>query len=279
MYHHFYGLKESPFALTPDPRYLFLTDTHKEALASMIYGVQERKGFILVLGEVGTGKTTLVRHVLSQHSEEIKTAFVYQAAVSFEQLLHIVIRDLEVPCQSRHRLGMINALNDFLLEETAAGRYVVVIIDEAQHLSAKVLEALRLLSNLETSRSKLLQILLVGQPELGKKLGRPDLRQVRQRIGVVAQLRSLTWEEACQYIEHRLTVAGYIGDKLFTRRALRKIYKASQGIPRLINVICDKALVLGYAEDVERIGGRIVKEVFKDWAVFNMENIVSPPEV
>jgi general secretion pathway protein A len=280
MYQHFYGLKESPFALTPDPKYLFLTESHKYALASMIYGVHERKGFVLVLGEAGTGKTTLIRHVLRQSSEDLKTAFVFQAVLSFDQLLHIVIRDLEVPCPSVQRLDMIEALNAYLLDEAAAGRSVVVIIDEAQHLSPAVLEDIRLLSNLETMRNKLLQILLVGQPELGTMLGRPELRQLRQRIGVVSQLRPLTWAETCRYIEHRLGVAGYVGDRLFTRQALRNIYRASQGLPRLVNVICDKALLLGYGGDVKRLGRRIVKEALKDWRVFDTANAVaSPPAV
>ena len=171
MYHHFYGLCESPFALTPDPKYLFLSPSHKDALASMIYGVHERKGFILILGEVGTGKTTLVRHILGQSGMNIKIAFIFTPVASFEELLQMVLQDLEVPCQSQQRLTMINALSDFLLQELVAERYVVLIIDEAQYLCPDILEDLRMFSNVETAHNKLLQIILVGQPELGKSLG------------------------------------------------------------------------------------------------------------
>jgi general secretion pathway protein A len=268
MYHYFYGLCESPFALTPDPKYLFLSPSHKDALAAMIYGVHERKGFILILGEVGTGKTTLVRHILGQSGMNMKIAFIFTPVASFEELLQMVLQDLEVPCQSQQRLAMINALSDFLLQELVAERYVVLIIDEAQYLCPAILEDLRMFSNVETAHNKLLQIILVGQPELGEKLGHPDLRQLRQRIGLVAKLHPLTVQETRHYIAHRLKGAGYAGGELFTSRAQATIYRASQGIPRLINVICDKALVLGYGADAKQITDRIVKEVVKDWSVF-----------
>jgi general secretion pathway protein A len=242
----------------------------------MIYGVHERKGFILILGEVGTGKTTLIRHILGQSGTTIKMAFIFTPITSFEELLQMVLQDLEVPCQSRQRLEMISALSDYLLKEATAGRYVVLIIDEAQYLSRDVLEDLRMFSNVETAHSKLLQIILVGQPELGEKLGRPDLRQLRQRIGLVVQLQPLTVQETDQYITHRLQGAGHTGEKIFTPRALRRIYRASRGIPRLINVICDKALVLGYGADTRQITDRIVKEVIEDWSVFGASIVPSP---
>jgi general secretion pathway protein A len=196
MYAQFYGLRESPFALTPDPRYLFMSEPHKEALASAVYGVQERKGFVLILGEVGTGKTTLIRHLLGRFGPNIRSVFVFNPAVSFTELLQLMLRDLELPCPSMRRVEMIDTLNDYLLKEAAAGRYVVIIIDEAQHLSPTVLEEVRMLSNLETARGKLIQILLVGQPELGEKLGRPELRQLRQRISLVAELKPLSYRAA-----------------------------------------------------------------------------------
>lgn len=275
MYAKFYGLSESAFALTPDPRYLFLSEPHKEALASATYGVQERKGFVLILGEVGTGKTTLIRHLLGRFGPDIKTVFVFNPAVSFLELLQIILRDLELPCPSLRRVEMLDALNDFLLKESAAGRYVVLIIDEAQHLSPAVLEEIRLLSNLETAHGKLIQILLVGQPELGEKLGRPELRQLRQRIGLVAELQPLSYKETVQYVAHRLEVAGRTGQRIFTYGALRTIYRASGGIPRLINVICDKALLLGYGADARAIGRRLVKQVLKDWAPFRRRSLRS----
>jgi general secretion pathway protein A len=268
MYAQFYGLRESPFALTPDPRYLFMSEPHKEALASAVYGVQERKGFVLILGEVGTGKTTLIRHLLGRFGPNIRSVFVFNPAVSFMELLQLMLRDLELPCPSLRRVEMIDTLNDYLLKEAAAGRYVVVVIDEAQHLSPAVLEEVRMLSNLETARGKLIQILLVGQPELGDKLGRPELRQLRQRISLVAELKPLSYEDTVQYITHRLEVAGREAGGLFSRRALKVIFRASGGIPRLVNVICDKALVLGYGAGAKVIKSRLIKEVLKDWKPF-----------
>ena len=276
MYAQFYGLRESPFALTPDPRYLFMSEPHKEALASAVYGVQERKGFVLILGEVGTGKTTLIRHLLGRFGPNIRSVFVFNPAVSFIELLQLMLRDLELPCPSMRRVEMIDTLNDYLLKEAAAGRYVVVIIDEAQHLSPTVLEEVRMLSNLETTRGKLIQILLVGQPELGEKLGRPELRQLRQRISLVAELKPLSYEDTVQYITHRLEVAGRTGGGVFSRRALRVIYRASGGIPRLVNVICDKALVLGYGASAAVIKSRTIKDVLKDWKPFHQPAAQSP---
>lgn len=276
MYFEHFGLHESPFALTPDPRYLYMSDAHKEALASMVYGVQERKGFVLILGEVGTGKTTLIRHLLGHFGDNIRTVYIFNSLVSFEDLLRAILRDLELPCPSRQRLDMIETLNDYLIRETTAGRYVVLIVDEAQHLSPEVLEDLRMLSNLETSTSKLLQIILVGQPELGQKLARPGLRQLRQRIGLVAELNPLTYDETVKYITHRLEVAGHRGRALFTRLALRKIHKASGGIPRLVNVLCDKSLVLAFGDGASQVGRRTVKQVVQDWSAYTRPHTPAP---
>jgi general secretion pathway protein A len=276
MYHRFYGLRESPFALTPDPVFLYLSDSHREALASMTYGVQERRGFVLILGEVGTGKTTLIRRVLEQFGADIRTVYIYNTDVTFDELLAMVLRDLEIPCESLSRLEMTEVLNDYLLKEAAAGRYVVLIIDEAQHLSPSVLEQIRMLSNLETATGKLLQVILAGQPELAEKLARRELRQLRQRIGLIAELKPLTAEESARYIAHRLEVAGHRGGSIFTARALRRIHHASGGIPRLINVLCDKALVLGYASGARRIDRGLVDDVVKDWDVYDRRTPVAP---
>lgn len=277
MYHEHFGLHESPFALTPDPRYLFMSDAHKEALASMIYGVQERKGFVLILGEVGTGKTTLIRHLLGHFGDDIRTVYIFNTLVTFDELLRATLRELELPCPSRQRVDMIETLNEYLIQETAAGRFVVLIIDEAQHLSPEVLEDLRMLSNLETARSKLLQIILVGQPELGQKLARPGLRQLRQRIGLVAELGPLGFAETVRYVNHRLEVAGLSSGRLFTQAALRRIHAASGGIPRLVNVLCDKALLLAYGDGARQVRRRIVRQVARDWTVFGRAPGTSEP--
>jgi general secretion pathway protein A len=253
--------------LTPDPKYLFASESHKEALAHIAYGIEERRGFVLILGEVGTGKTTLIRHVLKRFGPDIKSVFVFNPNLGFEELLQAVLRDLEAPIPSRRRVDLIDALNEFLLQENAAGRRVVLIIDEAQHLSASVLEDIRMLSNLETARSKLLQIVLVGQPELGERLGEASLRQLRQRIGLAAALNPLNRNETAAYVTHRLAVAGR-ETPIFTRLALQRVHRNSGGIPRLVNVICDKALILGYAANKPRIGRRIIRQVVRDWEVF-----------
>ena len=269
MYQDAFGLRDSPFGLTPDPRYLFLTDAHKEAIASVTYGLQERKGFVLILGEVGTGKTTIIRHILGRLGPDTKAAFVFNPAIGFEELLRVVLRELEVPCRSRLRTEMVETLHRFLLDEAVAGRVVALIIDEAQHLSSTVLEELRMLSNLETTRSKLLQIILVGQPELGAKLARPELRQVRQRVGLVAELRPLSRSETRDYIRHRLEVAGADQRAIFTRRALRLIHRGSAGIPRLINIACDKALILAYGAGRRRVNRGLVAAALEDWTIFD----------
>jgi general secretion pathway protein A len=267
VYLEFYGLAEGPFGLTPDPKYLFLSVGHKEALAHIHYGIEERRGFVLILGEVGTGKTTLIRHVLKRFGPDVKSVFLFNSSLGFEELLQAVLRDLEVPSPSHRRVDLIDALNEFLLQESQEGRRVVLIIDEAQNLSASVLEEIRMLSNLETARSKLLQIVLVGQPELGERLGQVSLRQLRQRIGLVAELKPLSRKDSVLYVKHRLKVAG-ARENIFTPLALRSVYRTSNGIPRLINVLCDKSLVLGYASNKKRIGRRIVRRVAGDWAVF-----------
>ena len=268
MYERYYGLAESPFALTPDPRFLYLTDVQREAFASAVYGIQARRGFVLILGEVGTGKTTLIRYLLGRLPADVQTVLVFQPVGTLEELLHVVLRDLGVASDSRRRVDMIDALNDHILAEAGAGRSLALIIDEAQQLPATVLEELRLLSNIETADAKLLQVVLVGQPELADKLARPGLRQLRQRIGLIARLQALTARETARYVEHRLAVAGRRGGPLFTRPALARVYRASGGVPRLVNVVCDKALVLAYAASARRVRARTVRRVVEDWAVF-----------
>jgi general secretion pathway protein A len=275
MYHAHFGLSESPFALTPDPRYLFLTASHREALASMIYAVRERRGFVVILGEVGTGKTTVIRRVLGTLGPDVRTVYLFHPNVTFVELLRQALAELGLPAGGG-RVDMLEALNGYLLAERAAGRWVVFIVDEAQHLSAEVLEELRLLSNLETASSKLLQIILVGQPELAETLGQPGLRQLRQRIGLATLLSPLSPGETVRYVAHRLRVAGGSGALPFTRGALRLIRRRSHGIPRLVNVICDHAMVLAYGAGVRRVRRGVVRRVLRERRALPETAILAP---
>ncbi len=255
----FYGLRTAPFAPTPDPRYLFLSAAHRQALVTAQAGLAGRKGFVLLVGEVGTGKTLLVRHLLARLGPGVRTACVLNAALTFDELLEAILRDLGVPCPGRRRLDMLRALDEVLLREAEAGRDVVVVVDEAQGLSTETLEQLRLLSNLETASSKLVQIVLVGQPELAEKLARPELRQLRQRITAAAALAPLGRRETAAYVAHRVAVAGGSAHRLFTGRALRRVHRESGGIPRVVNVICDRALARGHAGGSARVGAAAIR--------------------
>lgn len=249
MYLDFYGFREKPFAITPDPRFIFLSKNHKEVFAHLLYGIRSRCGFIEVTGEVGTGKTTVLRTLLSQlEDDSYRLAFIFNPSLSAPDLLRGINREFGIPWSGRTNDELLFALNDFLLKENADGRTVVLVIDEAQNLEPAVLEQIRLLSNLETETDKLIQIILVGQPELGQMLSRPELRQLSQRITVRYHLRPMDFEDAKTYIRHRLAVAGAQGP-IFTPQAVKKIYRHSAGLPRLINVLCDRALLSGYAED------------------------------
>ena len=269
MYHQHYGLRDSPFAVTPDARYLFPSDPHREALAAITYGIEDRKGFVLVLGEVGTGKTTVVRRILDSLGSQTRAIYLFNVRVNFEELLRIVVRELGLTCATDDRLDMIDVLNEFLLRESMEGRTVVLVLDEAQHLAPEVLEELRMLTNLETAHEKLLQIVLVGQPELGRTLAQPSLRQLRQRIALVAELRPLSLAETRAYVAHRLAVGGAKGRAVFTPFAVRRLHQVSRGIPRIINVVADKALMLGYGARAKRVTGKLVREAARDQVRLN----------
>ena len=265
MYNRHYGFLETPFNLTPDPKYLYLSESHKEALASLIYGIKGRKGFVAVLGEVGTGKTTLLRYLLGQLDRTIKTVFIFNTNVTFGEMLRVILRDLGVRAEGVSKTELIEAFNSFLLAELREGRTVAIVIDEAQNLTPTVLEELRLLSNLETAKAKLLQIVLVGQPELGRTLARYRMRQIRQRIGLVCSLEPLSLKDTEAYINRRLHVAGYRGKPIFTKRAIATVWKRSEGIPRLINSVCDNALIMGYGSNLRRIGAGTIKAAVDDF--------------
>ncbi|MGI9199422.1 MAG: AAA family ATPase [Woeseiaceae bacterium] len=266
MYTSFFGLNEKPFSITPDPRYLFMSERHGEALAHLVYGVTESGGFIQLTGEVGTGKTTLCRTLLlNRMPGNADVAVVLNPQLSAPEFLEAICEELsiEVPSPGGSIKALINALNKHLLSAHSEGRRTILIVDEAQNLAPDVLEEVRLLTNLETSKQKLLQIILIGQPELRELLARNDLRQLAQRITGRYHLEPLTRDETDQYIEHRLQVAGALGE-VFDAGAKRAVFKLSQGVPRLINVICDRALLGAYSQGMRIVNSRLVNRATRE---------------
>ena len=260
MYTTFYGLKEKPFDSTPDPRFLHLTPGHREALAQLVYSVRENRGFLVLTGEVGTGKTTLLNAFRRRLDGRAAVAYVFNSTQSFDELLEGVFVELGLRRPEGSMVQQLAALRSFMLERRRAGQTTVLILDEAQNLAAKTLERIRLLSNLETPTEKLLQIVLVGQPELRAKLDRPELRQLRERLELQCRLVPLSRTETQQYIEHRLRIAGAADLDLFTVAAQRRIAAYSGGIPRRVNILCDHCLVIGDASNRRKIDGDIVVE-------------------
>ncbi len=259
MYLEFLGLREKPFANTADPFFLYLSKKHREALSHMVYGIRERKGFIEITGEIGTGKTTLCKALLRHLDPTTKTAFILHSNLSELQLLQLVVQDFGMNPLRGGRLGLFNQLNQFLLEQAGLGNNIVLVIDEAQNLGLRLLEQIRMLSNLETDKEKLIQIVLVGQPELRQKLTLPALEQLRQRIGVRYHITPLDRDEVQTYIEHRLRVAGSDGTLELTLEGVDEIFQASRGVPRLINLICDRSLLACYVLRVKRIDRDVVR--------------------
>jgi general secretion pathway protein A len=264
MYEEFYGLQASPFNITPDPRYLFFSRQHREAFEHIVFGVDQRKGFIQITGEVGTGKTTLCRAVLERLGDGYRTAVILNPVMTGIQLLRSILREFGLDDRGNDRVRLVERLNTFLLERAHAGDDVVLFIDEAQDMSDDLLEQVRLLSNLETDDRKLLQIVLIGQPELRARLDRKGLRQLRQRITVRYHLGPIARDETEAYIAHRLQVAGSNGRPAFSRSAIGAIHRASKGVPRLINAICDKTMLAGYVDGVENLSWRHVRRAIRD---------------
>ena len=248
MYLEVYGLKSSPFNITSDPQFFFESLSHKEALAALIYGIEERKGIILITGEVGTGKTTLCKALLNKLSPRVKTSLILNPYFSEVQLLRAIVQDFGLEIKKRSRLDMVEKLNSFLVNISLSGQNAVLIIDEAQNLTSRQLEQIRLLSNLETAKDKLLQIILVGQPELKEKLSKFNLRQIRQRVFVKHNIFPLREEEVKEYVEYRLQQAGTTEINILPE-SYKVIYEFSKGIPRLVNMICDRALLLGFVRE------------------------------
>jgi general secretion pathway protein A len=260
MYLSFYALKEKPFNTTPDPRFLYLTPGHREALAQLTYGVQEAKGFLILTGDVGTGKTTLLQTLMQRLDANTAAAFIFNSTLPFDGILEYMLEDFGVTKAGATRAQRLFALNNFLIERRRTGQNTVLIIDEAQNLDPPTLEQIRLLSNFETPRDKLLQILLVGQPELRAKLQLPELRQLKQRISLRCTIPTLTPDETREYIRFRLRVAGARDLGLFTDQAIDRITAYAAGTPRVVNIVCDHCLLIGYADQRRRIDAGIVDQ-------------------
>ena len=264
MYNDFYGFREAPFNITPDPRFLFFSDKHREAFNHVLFGIRERKGFIQITGEVGAGKTTVCRAILAELGPSYRTALILNPVVTATQLMRTILSELGLEPRKLDKSAYLEILNRFLLEQAGAGNDVVLLIDESQDLDPELLEQVRLLSNLETDQRKLLQIVLIGQPELREKLNRRELRQLRQRITVRYHLAPLDRFETARYIAHRLRVAGGDGRPTFSPWAIRTIQRYSGGIPRLINAVCDKALLYGYVNDTYELRPRAVRQAIRE---------------
>ena len=264
MYNSYFGFSVSPFSVTPDPNFFYTNPVYQEAYANLRYGIESKKGFIVITGEVGTGKTTLLRKLMHNLEGTIHTVFVFNTYLDFTELLRVILYDLGLAPEEPNKVTMLQELNDYLITQLKQGHIVTVLVDEAQNLSDEALEGLRLLSNLETDQEKLIQIVLMGQPELQARLDRPSLRQLKQRVALQCRLVPLKDEEVGPYIDFRLRAAGYKGKDLFHPDALRLIAFYSNGIPRLVNIICDNALLCAYARSQKTVSADMIKEVARD---------------
>ncbi len=265
MYNEFFGFDSDPFRVNPDPRFLYLSESHREALAILVYAVRERKGFSALTGEVGTGKTTILNAMLRRLEPSTQTAYLFNTALSVEDFFVYLFDELELdPIEPFRKSAALRALNTYLIGRLRDAKQTVLVIDEAQNLSTELLEEIRMLSNLETPTSKLLQIILVGQPELAEKLARPELRQLRQRIELRHSLVPLESREAAEYVRERLMIAGHPTGEIFTGSALRALHHVSGGIPRVINVICDNALLTAFSKQAAKVPAQMVSEAAAD---------------
>jgi general secretion pathway protein A len=276
MYKTFFGLKENPFNVNPDPRYLYLTKQIEEALTGLMYGIQTRKGFITLTGEVGTGKTTLVNRLLDWlRQRKTRTAFLFNSRMNTSHLFDFILSEFDIPCESPSKSQQLMKLNQWLLERYRAGETAVLIVDEAQNLSYPVLEEIRLLTNLETSTEKLLQIVLSGQPELEAKLKLPQLRQLKQRITLRCKTEPLSKEQTHAYITERLRIAG-TNEEIFTREAMDAVHLYSLGIPRVVNLLCEHSLINTYVEQERLVTPRTVEDIAREFQLDEIDPIPPP---
>jgi len=265
MYKEFYGLRANPFNVNPDPRYLFLTRHTEEALACLTYGIQSRKGFVLLTGEVGTGKTTLINKLLEWlRLQQVATAFIFNSRMNVPQFLDYMMADFGIPCDSKAKSQILLRLYNWLLDRYRAGETAVLIVDEAQNLGDELLEEIRMLTNLETFTEKLLQIVLVGQPELEQRLKQPQLRQLRQRLTLRAKTHPLTLDETKAYVQQRLRIAGSNGQQIFDPEALVTIHRYASGIPRVVNLLCEHSMVSAFVDQQKVIVPAVVDAVARD---------------
>lgn len=265
MYCDFFGFSEKPFTITPNPHFMYLSNVHREAFARLLYGVDNHAGFIAMTGEVGTGKTTMLRTLMGHlDQEKYRSALILNSHLSRVQLLANICAEFEIKVKQKNSAGYLDALNCFLLDHNSQGKTVVLVIDEAQNLKTEVLEQVRLISNLETERDKLIQIILAGQPEFNVLLNRHDLRQLNQRITIRCGLTPMDIDDTAAYIRHRLKSAGGRNPELFSKGAVKKIYKFSSGYPRLINVVCEQALVMAWTLESLTVSPLMASEVIAE---------------
>ena len=278
MYKSFFGLKENPFNVNPDPRYLFLTKQIEEALSGLMYGIQTRKGFITLTGEVGTGKTTLVNRLLDWlHLKRTKTAFLFNSRMNTNQLFDFIMAEFDIPCDIKSKSQQLMKLNHWLLERYRAGETAVLIVDEAQNLTFPVLEEIRLLTNLETSTEKLLQIVLSGQPELEERLKLPQLRQLRQRITLRCRTMPMAKEQTNDYIHERLRIAGADPQlEIFSAKAVDSVHYFSMGIPRVINLLCEHALINSFVDQEKIVEAKVIEDVAREFQLDEVEPLAPP---
>jgi len=273
VYNEYYGLIRSPFEMTPDPSFLYMGEAHREGLATLVYAVNSGKGFVMLTGEVGTGKTTLLHALLAQLDSSTNSAFIFNPRLDPLGFFRMLFEELGVGPACDSKAEYLLALNQYLIEKLAANERVLLIVDEAQNLSAEMLEEIRLLSNLETPTSKLIQIMLVGQPELQDLIDQPELRQLRQRIALRHHLRPFDEDEVAEYVMERLSKSGYTGRGLFKKKAIRELFRVTEGTPRMINNVCDGALLLGYARQETILGVDAIREVAHDLGLVSKDEV------